>query len=220
MKAYCEAAAAQERPGPHRAGQRKDGRLHRLVCDQSRQRPADSDLDRRLRADQLWHRRDHGRAGPRRARLRVRQRSFGLADSSRSSIPATTRSPANRAQSKCWPGKRCFAGEGMAINSGNYDGLTTAEFKEQITSRSGEARPRPRRPSTTSSATGSFRGSGSGASRFRSCTSSTPPASRPAASARSTRRTCRSICRTWTTSSPTAGPSRRSTKRPTIGSTP
>jgi leucyl-tRNA synthetase len=30
-------------------------------------------------------------------------------------------------------GKRCFAGQGRAINSGKYDGLTTPEFKEQIT---------------------------------------------------------------------------------------
>ena len=38
-------------------------------------RRADPDLDRRLRADGVRHRRDHGRAGPRRARLRVRARS-------------------------------------------------------------------------------------------------------------------------------------------------
>jgi leucyl-tRNA synthetase len=30
-------------------------------------------------------------------------------------------------------GKRCFAGDGVAINSGPYDGLSTAEFKPQIT---------------------------------------------------------------------------------------
>jgi leucyl-tRNA synthetase len=30
-------------------------------------------------------------------------------------------------------GKRCFAGEGVAINSQHYDGLTTAEFKKRIT---------------------------------------------------------------------------------------
>ena len=30
-------------------------------------------------------------------------------------------------------GKRCFAGDGVAINSGKYDGLPTAEFKEKIT---------------------------------------------------------------------------------------
>ena len=30
-------------------------------------------------------------------------------------------------------GKRCFVGEGVAINSGKYNGLTTAKFKEKIT---------------------------------------------------------------------------------------
>ena len=30
-------------------------------------------------------------------------------------------------------GKLCFAGDGRAINSGQFDGLSTAEFKEQIT---------------------------------------------------------------------------------------
>ena len=63
----------QERPRPHRSGQGEDGRIHRLLCDQSGQRRGDSDLDRRLRADQLRHRRDHGRAGPRYAGFRVCQ---------------------------------------------------------------------------------------------------------------------------------------------------
>ncbi len=53
---------AQERPRPHRPGQGQDGRVHRLLCDQSRHRAADSHLGRRLRADQLRHRGDHGRA--------------------------------------------------------------------------------------------------------------------------------------------------------------
>ena len=63
----------QERPGPHRAGQGEDRRLHRLVRRQPGQRRADADLGRRLCADQLRHRRDHGRAGARHARLRIRQ---------------------------------------------------------------------------------------------------------------------------------------------------
>ena len=41
---------------------------------QPRQRRADPDVRRRLRADGVRHRRDHGRPGPRRARLRVRRR--------------------------------------------------------------------------------------------------------------------------------------------------
>ncbi len=35
-------------------------------------------------------------------------------------------------------GKLCFIGDGKAINSGQFDGLTTAEFKEQITNWLGE----------------------------------------------------------------------------------
>ena len=42
----------------------EDGCLHRPVCDQPRQRRAVPGLDRRLRADGVRHRRDHGRARP------------------------------------------------------------------------------------------------------------------------------------------------------------
>ena len=42
--------------------QGQDRRLHRRVRDQPGERRADPDLDRRLRADGLRHRRDHGRA--------------------------------------------------------------------------------------------------------------------------------------------------------------
>ena len=42
--------------------------------DQPGQRRADPDVRRRLRADGVRHRRDHGRPGPRRARLRLRDR--------------------------------------------------------------------------------------------------------------------------------------------------
>ena len=65
------AGRPQERPRPHRPGQGEDRRVHRLLCDQSGQRRADADLGGRLRADQLRHGRDHGRAGPRHPRLRV-----------------------------------------------------------------------------------------------------------------------------------------------------
>ncbi len=88
-KTYCRGRPPQERPRPHRSGQGEDGRVHRLVRDQPGQRRAGPDLGRRLRADQLRHRRDHGRAGPRHARLRVR-RSSSTCRSCRSSIRATT----------------------------------------------------------------------------------------------------------------------------------
>ena len=57
-------------PQGGRAGE--DRRLHRRLRHQSRHRQADPGLDRRLRADGVRHRRHHGGAGPRRARLRVR----------------------------------------------------------------------------------------------------------------------------------------------------
>ncbi|MHC4604342.1 MAG: leucine--tRNA ligase, partial [Planctomycetota bacterium] len=34
---------------------------------------------------------------------------------------------------KIMKGEACFTGDGVAVNSGQFDGLTTAEFKEQIT---------------------------------------------------------------------------------------
>ena len=40
----------------------KTRRFHRRLRDQSGQQREDSDLDRRLCPDRLWHRRDHGRA--------------------------------------------------------------------------------------------------------------------------------------------------------------
>ena len=63
---------------------REDRRLHRRRRHQPGQRRAHPDLDRRLRAVRLRHRRDHGRAGPRRARLRVRD-EVRAADPARSS---------------------------------------------------------------------------------------------------------------------------------------
>ncbi len=42
-------------------------------------------------------------------------------------------------------GKRCSAEDGIAINSGKYNGLTTAEFKQKIAADLADARPRPRR---------------------------------------------------------------------------
>ena len=54
------------------AAKEKTGVFTGSLRDQPGQRRADPDLGRRLRADGLRHRRDHGRARARRARLRVR----------------------------------------------------------------------------------------------------------------------------------------------------
>ena len=63
VDAYRTAAA---QAGPGHAQDRRQGedrRLHRRVRDQPRDRRSHSDLDRRLRADGVRHRRDHGGAG-------------------------------------------------------------------------------------------------------------------------------------------------------------
>ena len=53
----------------------QDRRVHRRLRREPRERRADPHLDQRLRADGLRHRRHHGRAGARRARLRLRHAS-------------------------------------------------------------------------------------------------------------------------------------------------
>ncbi len=48
-------------------------------------------------------------------------------------------------RAKVLAGEAVFSGDGTAINSGDYDGLSTAEFKQQDCRRSGHARTGPRR---------------------------------------------------------------------------
>ena len=69
--------ADREPRGARRRRAREDRRAARPHGDQPGQRRADPDVGRRLRADGVRHRRDHGRARPRRARLRLRD-EFGL----------------------------------------------------------------------------------------------------------------------------------------------
>jgi hypothetical protein len=63
---------AQERPRAQELAEEKTG-VFTGATRSTRSTASRPDLDRRLRADQLRHRGDHGRAGARRARLRVRQ---------------------------------------------------------------------------------------------------------------------------------------------------
>ena len=125
----CRAADAARRR-PRRCGRIASGRPARATwtapiwprkrpassparyADQSGQRRSDADLDRRLRAGQLRHRRDHGRAGPRRARLRVRQ-EIRPADRRAWSIRA--RRPAPR--DELLAGRVAFIADGTAINA-------------------------------------------------------------------------------------------------------
>ena len=63
----------QDRQGPRGRGGREDGPVHRPVRHQPDHRRQAAAVHRRLRADGLRHRRDHGRAGRRPARLRLRR---------------------------------------------------------------------------------------------------------------------------------------------------
>ena len=73
VEAYVAGGGQPERARPTGRCKGEDRRLHRCLRDQPGERRGDPGLDRRLRADGLRHRRDHGGAGPRRARLCVRE---------------------------------------------------------------------------------------------------------------------------------------------------
>ena len=90
---YRKAAPRRAGQRPSRRRARQVRRVHRLVRHQPGHRRRHPDLDRRLRADGLRHRGDHGRAVRRPARLRVRHglRTRHPAD------PATARRVVRRA---------------------------------------------------------------------------------------------------------------------------
>ena len=119
--------------------------------------------------------RDHGRAGPRHPRLRVRQAVRPADRRGGRSGRRGRRRPRRRAGRAAWPSSPTARRSTPAP--------TTACPRPSSSRRSPKTWP-PRasaaRRSTTSSAIGSSAGSISGASRSRSCTSWTPRASRPA----------------------------------------
>ena len=128
------------------------------------QRRALAGLGRELRADGLRHRRDHGRARPRRARPRVRDAENSDFRSARSSRPPTT--PRWTSSRRLGPTRRTPC----VVNSGEYSGLG---FRECFDRHGGVARgDRPRRAprSTTGCTTGAYRASATGAARCPSCT--------------------------------------------------
>ncbi len=155
--------APQERPRADRSGEGQDRRLHRRDGDQPGHRPADPDLDRRLRAGELRHRRHHGRAGARRARLRLRQASSRCRSFRSSRPPTATRARPGRRRSptKAWPSTRARS---TACRRPRPSGPSPA-----ISRRAASARA----PSATGCATGCSRASATGASRSRSSTA--PP---------------------------------------------
>ena len=155
---------------------------------------ADSDLDRRLRADQLRHRRDHGRAGARRARFRVRQ-----------GVQAADRAGGRIRPGECgmstggsdWPARRrssATARRSIPANTMACRRRNSSYESPPIWPTAGWAVAR----STTNCAIGSSAGSVFGASRFRFCTNWTRTASRPGLLRdRAGRATAGRICRSW-----------------------
>ena len=161
---------------------REDRRATRRRRDQPGQRRAHPDLDRRLRPGRLRHRRDHGRARPRRARLRVRHAGSGCRSAAswprRTSIAAVPLESAYIAHA---------AGE-VLVNSDRY---STGCRPTRAARRSSPGWRRPAAPSPrspTGCATGWSAASATGARRSRSSTA------RTTASSRSRTRTCRSGC--------------------------
>ncbi len=165
----------------------------------------DPHLDRRLRAGQLRHRRDHGRAGAGRARLGVR-RDLRICRSSARSQP-----PDGLA------GQGVSSGDGPAINSGFLNGLHVAEAKEKITDWLEEqglgVRPGQLQAARLALQPAALLGR------------AVPDPARAGRRRQADRRayepcrttSCRSSCRSWRTSSRPAGPSRRWARRTRLG---
>ena len=140
------------------------------------ERRAHPDLHRRLRADGLRHRRDHGRARARRARLRVRAR---VRPADRAGDPADRR-VARRARRRppttrsTWP--EAYVGDGVAHELGERRGVARRPARRRREARDHRVararRARASRRSPTSCATGCSAGSATGASRSRSSTTS------------------------------------------------
>ena len=205
------AGRAQERSRPHRSGQGKDRRLHRLVRHQSGQR----------RPVPIWIADyvliSYG-TGAIMAVPAHDERDFEFAQQFDLPIVPVVdpgdRLPASIATTVL-AGKAVFAGDGDGDQLRHVQRPADGRVQREDHRRPGRSRARAARPSTTSCATGSSAGSTSGASRFRSCTSSTPTASRPACiRAVDAERLAGRPAATWTISSRTAAPSRRSSKRP------
>ncbi len=156
----------------------EDRRVHRSLRHQPGHRPGHPDLDRRLRADGLRHRGDHGRAVRRPARLRVRPH----VRAGHPGHPAAAGRVVRRAPHRAHAGHRPVAG-GLRRRRAVRQLGQRRRRPERHSTRSRPASPpstpgwRPRAtarpPSPTSCATGCSAGSATGASRSRSSTTST-----------------------------------------------
>ena len=155
-----------------------------VVRHQPGERRADPGVDRRLRADGLRHRRDHGRAVRRPARLRVRPevRPADPGDPAPAGRvvrrAARARTPTTRAATSHVGPARAFVGDAPYVNSAERRRSTsTASTPRPRRSQRRTPGWRPtaaaRRRSPTSCATGCSAASATGVSRSRSCTTPT-----------------------------------------------
>ncbi len=118
VRAYVDAASRKSERVRIADAQDQDRRRHRRVRDQPRERRADPDLGRRLRARLLRHRRDHGRA-------RADERDYEFAK--------TFGLPIVEVVAGGDPAVGPHEEDGVAVNSGFLNGLPTAEAKEKMT---------------------------------------------------------------------------------------
>ena len=109
-------------------GQAQDRRAARADRDQSGDRRADPDVRRRLRADGVRHGRDHGRARPRPARLRLRE---GV----RPADPQVVAPEAGDDTEQDPAGDKAFTAHTeneVLINSGQFSGMNAVEGQRAI----------------------------------------------------------------------------------------
>ena len=129
VAAYKAEAATQERSGTHRAGEEKDRRFHRRVCDQPGQSA------RRFRSGSptmCWP--AYG-TGAIMAVPAHDERDFEFAKQFGLPIRTVVRPPAEwlkKTGSTLDNLTEAFVDVGVAVNSGEFDGLTTPEFKAKI----------------------------------------------------------------------------------------
>ena len=139
----------------------EDGRAARADCDQPGQRRADPDVRRRLRADGVRHRRDHGRA----------RRTTSATTPSRATFELPIRRVIDAAGRRGRPSCRTRATGCSSTRTRTSTAWTTAR-RWRRSSRGSTARARATRRSTTGCATGWSRASATGAARSRSSTAS------------------------------------------------
>ena len=146
----------EERGAPRARGE--DRRLHRRLRRQPGERRAHPDLGRRLRADGLRHRRDHGRARARRARLRVRAKF---------ELPIVQVVAPADGEVEEGVAYVSHSENEVLVNSGAFTGMPAPEAKRAIVEWLAEPAASASPRSTTACATGCSRGSATGAARSR-----------------------------------------------------